>query len=154
ALANASGLDANAQSPQKQIGACLAQMRAFQPLIQLAASAPVTIQQIAENIFASAPRSYEAARGFVRIISLARVDDPGNPDGVAPLPLRLHYFFHHAGRIWACINPECTGRTGTTPPGAEQPPVGKLFTEPRPICDACNSRVLELLYCEPCGEVF
>ena len=26
--------------------------------------------------------------------------------------------------------------------------------EPRPRCDACRSAVLELLYCQPCGEVF
>src|SRR5207245_1533629 len=42
ALANAAGLNLNAQSPQKQIGVYLGQIRAFQPLIQLAANAPVT----------------------------------------------------------------------------------------------------------------
>ena len=33
-------------------------------------------------------------------------------------------------------------------------PVGRLFTDPIPRCDSCGSRVLELLYCQPCGEVF
>ena len=88
----------------------------------LSARAPITAKQIAESIFDSRPRSIEAAKGLVKTISLARIDDPSNPDGVAPLPLRLHYFFHHAGRIWVCVNPNCAGRTGVTPPGAEEPP--------------------------------
>ena len=32
--------------------------------------------------------------------------------------------------------------------------MGRLYVEPRPRCDDCNARVLELLYCQPCGEVF
>ena len=42
----------------------------------------------------------------------------------------------------------------TSPKGTSGPPVGRLYTEPRPRCDSCGSRVLELLYCQPCGEVF
>ena len=41
-----------------------------------------------------------------------------------------------------------------TSDGSDRPPVGRLFAEPRPRCDACGARVLELLYCQPCGEVF
>ncbi|MBF2013798.1 MAG: DUF1998 domain-containing protein [Rivularia sp. T60_A2020_040] len=52
------------------------------------------------------------------------------------------------------LEPNCSGRTGLTPPGEQPPPVGKLFLEPRPLCDCCNSRVIELLYCQSCGEVF
>jgi hypothetical protein len=38
-------------------------------------------------------------------------------------------------------------------PGAEAP-VGKLFTEPRPHCDACGSRVYEIASCRECGAVY
>ena len=86
---------------------------------------------------------------LIRALVLART-----ADGTAPLPLRTHYFFHNAGRIWACVNAACPARTGVTPPGRQPPPVGVLFSEPGPRCPSCNSRILELLYCQPCGEVF
>ena len=76
-----------------------------------------------------------------------------NTQDEAPLPLRTHYFFHNAGRIWACINPKCSGHMETIETGYPVP-VGKLFTEPRPRCDECGARVLELLNCQLCGEVF
>ena len=153
-FAETAGLTLTDATPEKQLAACLHTVGAFQSIVAAAAEAPVTLTQLAAAVFGQHTRALEAATGLVRAVSLARIDDPAIPQGVAPLPLRLHYFFHHAGRIWACVNPECRGRTESTPPEAERPPVGKLFTEPRPICDACGSRVLELLYCEPCGEVF
>jgi DEAD/DEAH box helicase domain-containing protein len=153
-LAQAAGITLPTVPPQQQLAACLRTIGVFQPILDATAETPVTVQQLATGLFGAHDRGVAAAHGLVRAVALARVPDPANPHGVAPLPLRLHYFFHHAGRIWSCTNPDCQGRTGATPQGAEQPPVGKLFTEPRPICDACGSRVLELLYCEPCGEVF
>jgi DEAD/DEAH box helicase domain-containing protein len=35
-----------------------------------------------------------------------------------------------------------------------QPPVGALFASHRLTCDSCGSRVLDLIVCEVCGEVF
>jgi Lhr-like helicase len=154
ALAQAAGVTLTETTPQKQLAACLYALGVFQPIVAAADESPFTVAQLAARLFGTHARAVAATQSLVRAVSLARIDDPALAHGVAPLPLRLHYFFHHAGRIWACLNPSCQGRTGTTPQGAEAPPVGKLFTEPRPICDACGSRVLELLYCEPCGEVF
>src|SRR5208283_1628657 len=70
-----------------------------------------------------------------------------------------HFFFHNAGRVWACVNPNCTspaceGRAALAAAGEEMPPLGRLYTEPLPRCESCGARVLELLYCQPCGEVF
>ncbi|MFH1717708.1 MAG: DEAD/DEAH box helicase [Planctomycetota bacterium] len=67
----------------------------------------------------------------------------------APVRLRAHLFFRSVQGLWACTNPQCsqvTGRQGT-------PPVGKLYHQPRLSC-TCGARVLELLVCECCGEVF
>jgi Lhr-like helicase len=67
------------------------------------------------------------------------------------LRLRGHLFFRNVQGLWACCNPGCdqveqdfrfTGRT-----------VGRLYSQPQYQCD-CGSRVLELLYCQTCGEVF
>lgn len=69
--------------------------------------------------------------------------------GAAPLPLRSHLFFRNVQGIWACTNPQCTEVTGRTEPC----PVGLLHYQPTLSC-RCGSRVLELLTCEACGEVF
>lgn len=69
--------------------------------------------------------------------------------GEAPLPLRVHLFFRNVQGLWACTNPKCdraTDRDGRVP-------IGSLHYVPTLTC-SCGSRVLELLYCEPCGEVF
>lgn len=130
-------------------------IRGLEPVQSACSQEPLTLERLASVIFGGSSVAVKtAARGLVRSLIYARI--PGAVPGtmVAPLPLRIHYFFHNAGRIWSCTNPDCSGRTGRTPEGADSPPVGRLFTTPIPRCDSCGSRVLELLYCQPCGEVF
>jgi hypothetical protein len=149
-FANALHLTQTDVSPNQVLAQCLNHIQAF-GAVQIAANDyPLTVEEISEAVFGntlSIGRS--AAQGLVRTLVLAR-----NANEEAPLPVRAHYFFHNAGRIWACVNPGCSGRTGETPHGEEPPPVGKLFSEPQPRCDCCHSRVIELLYCQSCGEVF
>src|SRR5207247_7926829 len=127
--------------------------RAFEPVMRVGAVAPFTIRRLARDLFGSEGNvEVSAARGTVRAMVLARGPDSEGRE-VAPLPFRVHYFFHNAGRLWACVNPLCGGRQ-PDPAGRLSPPVGRLYSEPRPRCDFCGARVLELLYCQPCGEVF
>jgi ATP-dependent helicase YprA (DUF1998 family) len=131
------------------------EIRALEPVRAASEQQPFTLERLASELFGGiSDADRAAARGLIRGLIHARV--PGAEPGstVAPLPLRVHYFFHNAGRIWACTNPGCSGRTGVTPAGLDAPPVGRLFTDPIPRCDSCGSRILELLYCQPCGEVF
>lgn len=148
-LANVLNFHADLQ-PKQLLNESLNRIQAFGTLQASASQYPLTVEELAREVFGdTSSNGRAAARGLARSIVLAR-----NSRDEAPLPLRSHYFFHNAGRIWACINPNCSGRTGLTPPGEQPPPVGKLFLEPRPLCDCCNSRVIELLYCQSCGEVF
>ncbi len=144
------GLPASIDQPKRALSACLEHIRAFEPVRQLTLNGPVTLDTIAGSLSGTNPSmAAAAARGLVRALVLARTSAD-----TAPLPIRTHYFFHNAGRIWACVNADCPARTGTTQLGADAPPVGVLFSEPGPRCPSCNSRILELLYCQPCGEVF
>ena len=59
----------------------------------------------------------------------------------------MHYFFKNFEGLWACSNPHCQGENDETP-------VGKLFANRRVLCDECGSRVMELLTCETCGDIF
>lgn len=148
ALAGSAGVAAGAASSEQALATALERSGA---LAAMKERQTFTADDIAVTIFGgngAAERS--AATGLIR--SVIKAKKPGSD--LAPLPLRVHYFFRNTGRLWACVNPQCSGRTGTTPAGVTPPPVGRLYTEPRPRCDSCNMRVLELLYCQPCGEVY
>lgn len=134
--------------PGVVIHECLSTMRAYEPL-KNALLPPATARDIARSLFPDATNSTDAAEGLIRAVVLAEKEQRGSY--VAPLPLRMHSFFHNAGRLWVCINPDCTGCSRV---GDDLPPVGRLFTQPMPRCSNCGARVLELLYCQPCGEIF
>ena len=70
---------------------------------------------------------------------------------VAIAPIRAHFFFRNVSGLWACSDPNCScvhedylfnGRN-----------VGTFYKRPRNIC-SCGMKVLEVLVCENCGEVF
>ena len=68
-----------------------------------------------------------------------------------PLPkLRGHLFFRNIPGIWACSDPDCSGVKRTED---DDRTVGLLFARPTSRCSSCTSRVLELLYCQNCGDV-
>ena len=98
--------------------------------------------KLGERLFPVLPDTErdEAIEGVLVCLSAARP---------APVRLRAHLFFRSVQGLWACTDPQCsqvTGRQGAAP-------VGKLYHQPILSC-ACGSRVLELLVCESCGEVF
>ncbi|MGW1712721.1 DEAD/DEAH box helicase [Streptomyces sp. NPDC002156] len=64
--------------------------------------------------------------------------------------LRGHLFFRNIPGIWACSDPNCSGVNRTDD---DDRTVGKLFARPTSRCNSCTSRVLELLYCQNCGDV-
>jgi ATP-dependent helicase YprA (DUF1998 family) len=82
-----------------------------------------------------------ALDGLLRAVSLSD----------APARLRAHLFFRNIEGVWACSDPACS----EIPPAYRHPQraVGKLFSRPQPICK-CGGRVLELLYCQSCGDLF
>lgn len=89
----------------------------------------------------------QTVRGMIRC--LIRQKDPQDPKQ-ALLPLRTHYLFKNFEGIWVCSNKECNGVEHTE----ERPPIGKLFSTPKTLCDDCGSRVLELWACQTCGDLF
>lgn len=85
------------------------------------------------------------------ISSLLKILCLSENNGNYAAPIRAHFFFRSVSGMWACSCPECnkvpernhfTGRC-----------VGKFYKRPRTICD-CGNKVLEVLLCENCGEIF
>jgi Lhr-like helicase len=92
-----------------------------------------------------------ALRGLMIALGHAR-----GPGGVAPQPVRGHLFFHNLENLWACTNPGCTD-AGCLPHVRERehprPTCGALHPHHRLTC-SCGARVLDLVICSSCGEVF
>ena len=72
-----------------------------------------------------------------------------NPESRDP-KFRAHFMFRNVQGIWACADPRCSEIPGGT---YEDRAVGRLYAEPVSRCQ-CGARVLELLYCQNCGEAF
>jgi DEAD/DEAH box helicase domain-containing protein len=72
-------------------------------------------------------------------------------NGNSMMPVRGHLFFHNIQNIWACINPNCDHSTIIR--NQIERPIGALYGYHRVTC-TCGSKVLDLLVCSVCGEVF
>ncbi|MFJ9742548.1 DEAD/DEAH box helicase [Streptomyces sp. NPDC101166] len=99
---------------------------------------------VAARIFPAADTAVQkkALRGV--LAALRRSADPRTPK------LRGHLFFRNIPGVWACSDPQCPD--APRPEGMERT-VGKLYPRPTSRC-SCDARVLELLYCQNCGDPF
>ncbi|UTM45923.1 DEAD/DEAH box helicase [Glutamicibacter mysorens] len=88
--------------------------------------------------------SDEAAAAGERVIARISEDE----SGLLP-KLRGHLFFKNVPGMWACCNVECSAVEEEF--RFEGRRIGKLQAKPAIACE-CGSRVLELLYCQSCGE--
>ena len=107
---------------------------------------PQSPQDLASLLFPGSPaqQANEAVDGLLTALSHA-----GTASGGALLPMRVHLMLRNLEGLWVCTNPACT----QAPQRSSSCPSGTLHYTPTLTC-RCGSRVLELLYCEPCGEIF
>lgn len=101
---------------------------------------------IGEQLFPGIDESDREAAVDGLLAGLCHTSDSHN---TALLPVRAHLFFRNLQGLWVCSDQQCSA----APPRTSPCPVGKLHYTPTLTCH-CGSRVLELLYCEACGEVF
>ena len=107
---------------------------------------PRTLSALGSALFPDESQEIAVAGAAGLISALAPAE---RRDGAPLLPVRIHIFFRNVQGIWVCSNPACTEVSWTD--GDIR--VGRLYERPTITC-GCGSRVLELLYCEPCGDVF
>jgi Lhr-like helicase len=96
----------------------------------------------AQRLFGEGPEAEAAFKGLMRAFA-GRTPTADGPK------LRAHFLFRNVPGMWACCNPGCPD---VQPPQPGRS-VGRLFVEPTTRC-SCGSRVLDLLYCQDCGEGF
>ncbi|WP_206817582.1 helicase-related protein, partial [Chroococcus sp. FPU101] len=93
----------------------------------------------------------DSLRGLFLALAMSKLNN-----GRSPQPVRGHLFFKNLQNLWACCNPDCNDssieqkkrKTSKNPPT-----IGAIHTSHRLSC-SCGSRVLDLIVCEVCGEVF
>jgi hypothetical protein len=91
------------------------------------------------------PEMEESAARRATDVVLACAEMEANPQ------LRAHFFFRNIPGIWACSSPDCSEVDDIDRHPDRR--VGRLFPEPAYRC-RCGGRVLELLYCQTCGDAF
>lgn len=85
---------------------------------------------------------------LIDIATDAYLDGDSNSD--AFLPIRAH-LFHRAQRgLWACVNPECSGKAVSSLDN--EWPFGKVYLDERQLCECCDYPVFELTHCARCNE--
>ena len=134
---DSTGLD---QIPKERIRSAVAQLCNHNG--KLYASTIEDMLKVANRV-SPTPLSEDTIRGIIRYT----IEQKDTKENRALLPLRVHYFFKNFEGLWACSNPNCQGGNGDIP-------IGKLFANRRVLCDECGSRVLELLICQTCGDLF
>lgn len=148
--AEVKGVEAAEDSPPEQIlASCVATLLAPDAL-RLACSVngrlvPATSKELAHRLFPGA-RCIEAEQGVEGL--LTALTHARDDDGMAPLPMRTHLMFRNLQGLWICSDPSCS----EAPPRTDTCPAGRLHFMPTLTC-GCGARVLELLYCEACGEI-
>jgi DEAD/DEAH box helicase domain-containing protein len=65
------------------------------------------------------------------------------------IPFRAHIFMRTMRGLWACADPACTE---VSDKGRASRPFGQLYLRPMQFCP-CGGRVLDVLYCNQCGDV-
>lgn len=74
------------------------------------------------------------------------LDRLGSTPSDGQIPFRSHMMVRTMRGMWACVDPDCQEA------GGANRAVGKLHPRPSGFCE-CGARVLELLYCDHCGDV-
>ena len=156
AFAEAAGVEAvdAGLSPEHQLGAVLSQGGAVEAVRASCNGGtqadptvvPRTLCALGAALFPDDPEEVATA-GAAGLVSA--LGPATRHDGAPLLPVRIHIFFRNVQGIWACSNPVCTQASWTN----VEISIGRLYDRPTITC-GCGSRVLEMLYCEPCGEIF
>lgn len=118
----------------------------------------VSLSALDEQLFPETTRDGDVSEpmsGLMNAIELAGqlVDlEPHRDRAAESVPrLRTHLFFRNILGVWACADKHCP----EVPPDftSSERTVGRLYDRPRHRCE-CGSRVLRLLYCQSCGELY
>lgn len=106
---------------------------------------PLDVVSISKMLALDAEKALTVTAAIIKVIC------KGESTNGFIMPLRVHFFFRNLSGLWACSSPNC--RDVVQDYQFENRTIGKFYKRPRNVC-SCGMKVLELLVCENCGEVF
>ena len=110
------------------------------------------VPDLAKILFRNADgeQAFDAMRGLLLALGLAKQDTTQR----SLQPVRGHLFFHNLTNLWACSNLACNDPScNIEERGIDRPTIGAIYASHRLTC-SCGARVLDLIVCEVCGEVY
>ena len=120
---------------------------------------PTKVPDLDDILFPGVRAQNQTASDAMRGLLLALGMSKESVTGPSPQPVRGHIFFHNLQNLWACSNPECTDANCDTTQRQDAStsdmaiPIGAIHKEHRLTC-TCGGRVLDLIVCEVCGDIF
>ena len=115
---------------------------------------PAKVPVLDDKLFPGAQSEGQTASKAMRGMLLALGMSQDSVTEQSLQPVRGHVFFHNLQNLWVCSNPNCNETHTHRVSEAEQNiPVGALHAIHRLACK-CGGRVLDLIVCEVCGDVF
>ena len=162
ALAESLGTKRNREEqPEKTLGRALVAVSAIDAVRDACQAVPgivraTRISDLDRTLFdttipSTGKIASDAMQGLLLAMGVSRQDNDQ-----APQPVRGHFFFHNLENLWVCSNPACNDPgCNITIRESEQPrpTCGALHPHHRLTC-SCGARVLDLVICSSCGEVF
>ncbi len=101
------------------------------------------VDYIAKKAFPNESNSLDYLEFLITLINIAHE----NNNYIQPI--RAHYFAKNIEKLWVCTNENCTEIEGKE----KDRKFGEIYKAPKHFCK-CGARVLELLICRRCGEVY
>lgn len=111
------------------------------------------LEELATELFPGLDREQaEEATGNLLFLGTEAVKG----DSQSLLPTRLHMFLKGLPKLYACVNPNCPGRRveASEIDTPDNDVLGRIYTNPRTVCDECDGRVFELLSHRTCGAAY
>ena len=114
-------------------------------------TAVMSDRDLAGKLFPGAPSGI-ADDAFEALLFLATNEHANKLDGYESARIRSHIFVRLLAGLWACSSPTCSSVSEEYRSSSRK--IGRLYSSPRISCvGECSARVLELLYCEQCGDI-
>jgi len=108
---------------------------------------PVLFEDAARFVFPDFDQQ-DQAKALYRLIEIGAVARPA-PNKLPLLPAKYHLFARPPQGIWACLNPNCSGKDPNI-----NTKWSRLYSNPTNFCESCGAQVYPVYLCRECGQVY